>query len=126
MARPLAGAKEGGGLGFFSFGFVEQPQASVVQAGQGADGERKATRNDTYNNCGRSGHWAKDYRQAKRGGQAHVAQAQEGDEAALFYMQESIELHSPPVPTAAALLHHEEPWAPVFLGNGSSGDKIDG
>lgn len=40
-----------------------------------ADGERKATRDDTCNNCGRTGHWAKDCRQARRGGQAHVAQA---------------------------------------------------
>jgi len=39
----------------------------------GADGERKATRDDTCNNSGRSDHWAKDCRQAKRGGQAHVA-----------------------------------------------------
>jgi hypothetical protein len=27
---------------------------------------------NTYNNYGRTGHWAKDYQQAKRGGQAHI------------------------------------------------------
>jgi hypothetical protein len=31
----------------------------------GADDERKATHDDTCNNCGRTGHWAKDFRQAK-------------------------------------------------------------
>ena len=48
----------------------------------GADGcavdEPKATRDDTCNNCGRTGHWAKDCRLSSRhGGQAHVAQAEE-------------------------------------------------
>ena len=31
-----------------------------------------------------------------------------------------------PAPAAAALLHLDEPWAHVFLGNGFGGDKIDG
>jgi len=69
---------------------------------------------------------AKDCRQAKRGGQAHVAQAQEGDEPALFFVHGSIEPHSSPAPTAAVLLHLDESRAHVFLGNGSGGDKIDG
>jgi hypothetical protein len=37
-------------------------------APSGADGGCKATRDDTYNNCGRTGHWGKDCRQVKRGG----------------------------------------------------------
>ena len=41
----------------------------------GANGERKATRDDTCKNYRRTGHWAKDCRQAKHGGQAHVVQA---------------------------------------------------
>jgi hypothetical protein len=90
-----------------------------------ADGERKATRNDTCNNYGRTDHWAKDCRQAKRGGQAHVAQVQQGDEAALFFVHRSIEPHSSSAPAAAVLLHLDEPRA-VFLGNGSGDDKIDG
>jgi hypothetical protein len=91
----------------------------------GADGERKATRDDTYNNYGRTGHRGKDCRQVKRGGQAHVAQVQEGDEPALFFVHGSIELHSSPAPATAALLHLDEPWAHVFLSNESDGDKID-
>jgi hypothetical protein len=103
-----------------------------VQAGQslggapgGADGERKATRDDICNNCGRTGYWAKDYRQAKRDGQAHVAQAQEGGELALFFVHGSIEPHSSPTPAATALLHLDESWAHVFLSNGSGSDEID-
>ena len=86
MARPPAGAEEGGGLGFFGFGFIEQPKRRPHKrdkapggAPDSTGGKRKATHDDTCNNCGRTGHWAKDCRQAKRGGQAHVAQAQEGD-----------------------------------------------
>jgi hypothetical protein len=30
------------------------------------------------------------------------------------------------VSAAIALLHLDEPWAHIFLGNGSGGDKIDG
>ena len=67
-----------------------------------------------------------DYRQAKSGGQAHVVQAQEGDEPALFFVHGSIEPHSSPALAAAALLHLNEPRAHVFLVNGSGGDKIDG
>ena len=59
-------------------------------------------------------------------GQAHVAQAQEGDEPALFFIHGSIEPHSSPAPSAAALLYLDEPRAHVFLGNGSGGDKING
>ncbi|XP_066324344.1 uncharacterized protein [Miscanthus floridulus] len=84
-----------------------------------ADGERKDTHDDTCKNCGRTGHWAKDCRQEKRGGQTHVAQAQEGDEAALFFVHGSIELHSPPAPATTALLHLNETWAHVFLDNGT-------
>nr|AAK26118.1 putative gag-pol polyprotein [Oryza sativa Japonica Group] len=47
-----------------------------------ANGEHKGSRDDTCHNCGKTGYWAKDCRQAKHGGQAHVAQAQEGDEVA--------------------------------------------
>ena len=88
---------------------------------QGADGsatdECKVTWDDTCNNFGRSGHWAKDYRQAKRGGQAHVAQAQEGDEPALFFIHGSIEPQSSLALATATLLHLNEPWAHVFLDN---------
>jgi hypothetical protein len=52
-------------------------------------------------------------------------QAQEGDELALFLKHESIEPHSSPMLAAIALLHLNEPWAHIFLSNGSSGDKID-
>jgi hypothetical protein len=72
------------------------------------DGEHKATCDDTCNNCGRTGHLAKDCQQAKRGGQAHVTQAQEGDEAALFFVHGSIEPHSPPAPAATTLLYLDE------------------
>jgi hypothetical protein len=37
-------------------------------APNGADGEHKATHDDTCKNCERTNHWAKDYRQAKHGG----------------------------------------------------------
>ena len=80
--------------------------------GGAPNGKRKATRDDTCKNYGRTGRWAKDCRQAKRGGQAHVAQAQEGDELALFFVHGSIEPHSSPAPAAAAL-HLDEPWAHV-------------
>ncbi|CAD6272181.1 unnamed protein product [Miscanthus lutarioriparius] len=72
------------------------------------DGERKATHDDTCKNYGRTSHWAKDSRQAKRGGQAHVMQAQEGDKPALFLVHGSIELHSSPTLSAVALLDLDE------------------
>ena len=37
--------------------------------------ERKATRDDTCKNYGRTGHWAKDCWQAKHDGQAHIVKA---------------------------------------------------
>ena len=63
------------------------------QAGVDGDaaGERKATRDDTCNNYGMSGHWAKDCcLPPRRGGQAHVAQAGEED-AALFLVHGCVE-----------------------------------
>jgi hypothetical protein len=57
---------------------------------------------------------------------AGEAQAQEGDDPALFFVHGSIEQHSSPAPVAAALLHLDQPWAHVFLGNGSGSDNIDG
>jgi hypothetical protein len=133
VARPLARAEEGGASSSSALGSSSsrkrRPRKRDKARGSalgGADGERKATRDDTCNNCGRTGHWAKDCRQAKRGGQAHVAQAQEGDEAALFFVHGSIEPHSPPASAATAFHHLDEPWAHVFLSNGSGGDKIDG
>ena len=44
----------------------------------------------------------------------------------MFFAHGSIEPHSPPAPVATALLHLDEPRARVFLGNGSSDEKIDG
>ena len=63
-----------------------------VGADGGTAGERKTTRDDTCNNCGRIGHWAKDYRLPPRhGGQAHVAQAEEQD-ATLFLAHGCVDL----------------------------------
>ncbi|XP_066164603.1 uncharacterized protein [Oryza sativa Japonica Group] len=74
-----------------------------------ANGEHKGSRDDTCHNCGKTGYWAKDCRQAKHGGQAHVAQAQEGDEVALFFVHGSIEPHFTPASDATAPLHLDEP-----------------
>jgi hypothetical protein len=86
-------------------------------------GERKLAQDDVCRNCGKSGHWAKDCRQPRRG-QAHVTQAAE-EEQALLLAHTSIEL--PPVaPAAAALLHLDETKAHALLGDGSGDDKTDG
>ena len=58
----------------------EKGPRGQIGADGGATGERKVTRDDTCNNCGRTGHWAKDCRLPPRqGGQAHIAQAEEQD-----------------------------------------------
>jgi hypothetical protein len=44
----------------------------------------------------------------------------------LFFVHGSIEPHSSPALAATTALHLDEPWAHVFLGNGSGGDKING
>jgi hypothetical protein len=53
-------------------------------------------------------------------------QAQEDDEAALFFVHGSIEPYSSPVSAIAVLLHLHELWAHIFLSNEFGGDKIDG
>jgi hypothetical protein len=105
-------------------------ERKAPQPRRGADGgnssERKATCSDTCHNCGNAGHWAKDCRLPKCGGQAHVAESQVDDELALFLMHGSVELRSSLVPAVTALLHFDEPRAYAFLGKGASDEKIDG
>jgi hypothetical protein len=61
-----------------------------------ASGERKANRDDTYLNCNRVGHWARDCphprreREQERGGAANVAEAEE--DAAPFLAHGFLEL----------------------------------
>lgn len=75
--------------------------ASGDGGGQGGkanatDGERKATCDDTYLNCGRTGHWAKDCRlpERDRGGTTHVVQAEEDGEPTLFLAHGFLELEA--------------------------------
>jgi hypothetical protein len=75
VARPPVRAEEGGGLRLFGFGSSssrkrrprKQDKARGGAPG-GTDDECKATCDDTYKNYERIGHWAKECRQAKRGG----------------------------------------------------------
>ena len=85
----------------------------------GAADRPKAARDDACHNCGRPGHWARDCPQRRRGGQAHVAEAQPDDEPALFLLHGDMEPH-PAAPPATALLHLDEPRARVLLGNSST------
>jgi hypothetical protein len=57
-----------------------------------AHGERKATRNDVCHNCGHHSHWARDSREPRRGGAAHMAKVEEDGEPALFLAHASPEL----------------------------------
>jgi hypothetical protein len=89
----------------------------------GAAGVHKPAGDDACHNCGTVGHWARDYRQPRRG-QAHIAQVEE-EEPALLLAHASIEL-PPAASAAAALLHLDEPRAHAFLGDASNNDKTDG
>jgi hypothetical protein len=76
VARPLEGEEEGEALGSLrsSSGhcrhLCKKEKAPPAQGGTdgGAIDEHKATQDDTCVNCSKTGHWAKDCQQVKRGG----------------------------------------------------------
>ena len=45
----------------------------------------KVAGDDQCHNCGKAGHWAKDCRQPKRGGQAHISEAKAESELTSIY-----------------------------------------
>jgi hypothetical protein len=59
------------------------------KARAGGSGEHKVTRNNVYHNCGCHDHWARDSRQPRHGGAAHMAQAEEDGEPTLFLVHAS-------------------------------------
>jgi hypothetical protein len=89
----------------------------------GAVGNKKPARDDGCHNCGKLGHWARDYRQS-RCGQANITLV-EVEEEALLLAHTSIELSLAAL-AATALLHLDESKARAFLGDGSSKDMIEG
>jgi hypothetical protein len=89
----------------------------------GAAGNQKPARDDACHNCGKLGHWAKEYQQPRRG-QAHIAQLKK-EEPALLLAHASIELY-PTASAATTLLHLDEPRAHALLGDGSSNDTTNG
>jgi hypothetical protein len=89
-----------------------------------ASDKHKSIRDNNYHNCGRTGHWAKECRQPKRG-QARLAQAAVDDKGSLLLAHRSIN-RVPAAPTATALLHLDKPHAHIFLSDNSSDDKMDG
>jgi len=74
-------------------GGAANPSGGCGDRGGDADGERRAGRDDTCNNCNCAGHWAKDCPQSRRNcGTAHVA---EGDvDTGLFLMHSTVELEA--------------------------------
>jgi hypothetical protein len=92
-------------------------------APDGAIGNQKPTRDDVCHNCGKLGHWDKEYRQPRRG-QTHIAQVEE-DEPVLLLAHASIEL-SLVASAATALLHIDEPKAHTLLDDGSNNNKTGG
>ncbi|XP_066360890.1 uncharacterized protein [Miscanthus floridulus] len=101
--RAVVGLREEEGRGFQLWsaprwrprsGKKEEEKGPRAQAGAdgGTAAERKVTRDDTCLYSGWTGHWAKDYHLPPcRGGQAHVAQAEEGDHT-LFLVHRCVEL----------------------------------
>jgi hypothetical protein len=96
------------------------------------------TQDDTCLDYGKGGHWAKDcHLPPCRGGQSHVAQAEE-EEVALFLVHRCIELQpetregekssnfSFRALAGSSLLHLNELRAHAFLGNCTVNDKIGG
>lgn len=101
----------------------EAPRAARGGTEGAATSERKAARDDTYHNCVRTGHWARECCQ-RRSGQAHVVRAEEEDEPAMFLAHGSIELF-PTASATTALFHLDKPRAHIFIDDGTSDDKID-
>lgn len=91
-------AKRSGGRGRL---WAYRADASVIaEQGQSSmdtwrhQGEHKDTQYNTYLNRGKIEIQSKECRQAKRDGQAHIMQVQEGDELTLFLVHKNIELYS--------------------------------
>ena len=121
------GDRDGGGAGGGG--------AQADKAG-GADGERKANRDDLCLNCHQAGHWARDCphprRNRERGGAANVAQVDE--DAAAFLAHGFLELDAQGSCSKAqasifcaknGCLELEEPRARAYLDTGN-GEKMDG
>jgi hypothetical protein len=112
------------------------------KARAGGGGECKATHDDVCYNYGHHDHWARDCRQSRHGGAAHMAQSKADGEPALFLThaspvlqprgeeskgeaRASLHSYSTQSLTSSALLHIDEPCTHAFLGDGSDDDKLE-